>query len=609
MPDKIRLLPDAIANQIAAGEVIQRPASVVKELMENAVDAGASTIRVFVKDAGKTLISVVDDGCGMSETDARLSFARHATSKIRSTADLFAIRTMGFRGEALASIAAVAHVEMKTRREQDELGVRLELRDSKLVAQELCQASKGTSITVKNLFYNVPARRKFLKSDTVEFRHIVNEFLHVAMAHPELFFSLQHNDKEIYHLPQTNLRQRIVAILGKTYNERIVPVEEITDAISIRGFVGKPEYAQKKRRHQYFFVNKRFVRSAYLYHALRAAYDDLIPKETHPLFVLFIDIDPDRIDINVHPTKQEIKFEDEQIVYNYVRVVVRHALGKHHATPVLDFDEEPGLRFDQHQPPRVDVKSPKSGRTRTRAEDNWERMYADLEKAVPNPKPSPSLQFSAEPDNDILSGADTAHPGRMTLDASPTPSQTPGKPFQVHGKYIVHQIKSGLVFIHQRRAHKRILFEKYLRAFENGDVISQKSLFPETVTLPTDNAVLLKAMLPELFLLGFDIENTGHNEFLVRSIPAELLDAPITATLHSLIEQYQINLDLKLDHRENIARATAAGAAVKVGTALSETEMNNLINQLFACEFPATDPDGLRTYIKIKLEDLDRDFA
>ena len=364
MADIIQLLPDAIANQIAAGEVIQRPASVVKELLENAVDAGATEIKLIVKEAGKTLIQVIDNGCGMSETDARMSFERHATSKIRGSEDLFAIRTMGFRGEAMASIAAVAQVEMRTRQHDQDLGNKLVIEASEVKVQEPCQCVAGTTLSVKNLFYNVPARRNFLKSNAAEMRHIVEEFQRIALANPELFFSLHHNGNQVFHLQPGNLRQRIVAVFGAGTNKKLVPVEEDTDVLKLHGFVGKPEFAKKTRGEQYFFVNDRFIKSPYLNHAVMTAYEDLLPKEVYPLYIIFIDIDPARIDINVHPTKQEIKFDDERLVYNYLKVSVRHALGQFSITPSMDFDQETAFSkprtpasFDPEMPPQAEIRT------------------------------------------------------------------------------------------------------------------------------------------------------------------------------------------------------------------------------------------------------------
>ena len=398
MADIIQLLPDSIANQIAAGEVVQRPASVVKELLENAIDAGSTNIKLIIKDAGKSLIQVIDDGCGMSETDARMSFSRHATSKIRKAEDLFAIRTMGFRGEALASIAAIAQVELRSRRQADELGTRIVVEGSEVKAQEACQCAAGTSFSVKNLFYNVPARRNFLKSNTVEMRHILDEFQRVAIANPDIFFSLHHNNSELFHLSPGNLRQRIVAVFGNSWNKKLVPVNEETDIIKIQGYVGKPEFAKKTRGEQLFFVNQRFIKSGYLNHAIMGAYEDLLAKDTYPLYVIFLEIDPARIDINVHPTKQEIKFEDERLVYNYLKVAIRHALGQYSITPTLDFDQE--INFSNYTPkqapkPTVETSSREESRPSTPSGpvsktdrfsngsnnlQNWEKLYEGLEQ-------------------------------------------------------------------------------------------------------------------------------------------------------------------------------------------------------------------------------------
>ncbi|HHB79312.1 MAG TPA: DNA mismatch repair endonuclease MutL [Saprospiraceae bacterium] len=620
MPDIIQLLPDPVANQIAAGEVIQRPASVIKELVENAIDAGATEVKVIVKDAGKTLIQVIDNGKGMSETDARLSFARHATSKIRKAEDLFAIHTMGFRGEALASIAAVAQVTLKTRRQEDDIAVCIQVKDSKIISQELCQAPKGTSFSVKNLFYNVPARRNFLKSDTVEFRHIVSEFIHIVLAHPQIHFSLHHNEKEIYHLTKGNLRQRIIGILGKKYNERLVPVEEVTETIGIQGFVGKPEFAKKKRRYQYFFVNNRFIKSPYLNHALRSAYDELIGNDMHPFYILFIDIDPTQIDINVHPTKQEIKFEDERIVYNYLKVATRHALGKHHITPTLDFDVEQGLNFNQNRPQssgdnhgfssQKSFKTPQFPQSKSdKNTKNWEKLYSGLEKILPIIDPDGTSIEIEHTEEEPKSPEPPQQAKQLSFtEQSNLENQSDNRgPFQIHNTFIANQIKSGLVLIHQRRAHERILFEKYSNAFEGGEMLTQKELFPDTVTLPTDDAILMKAMIPELQLLGFQIEDFGNNTFIVHGIPADM-DLNPTVAIQLLLGQYRDNLDLELDHRDNIARSMATSAAVKVGETLSEKEMSELINLLFACEMPLVSPTGKKTFIKMKMEDIARQF-
>ncbi|MEL6924279.1 MAG: DNA mismatch repair endonuclease MutL, partial [Bacteroidota bacterium] len=479
MADVIQLLPDAIANQIAAGEVIQRPASVVKELLENSVDAGATNIKLIVKDAGKGLIQIIDNGCGMSDTDARMCFERHATSKIKRAKDLFEIRTMGFRGEAMASIAAVAQVEMRTRRHNDDLGTRLVMEASEIKKQEPCQCSAGTSISVKNLFFNVPARRNFLKSNTVEMRHILDEFQRIAIAHPDLFFSLHHNNTEVFHLPKGNLRQRIVGVLGSKYNKKLVPVAEETDALKLSGFIGKPEFAKKTRGDQFFYVNDRFIKSGYLNHAVVSAFEDLLPKETYPLYVIFIEIDPARVDINVHPTKQEIKFDDERLVYNYLKVAVRHALGQYSITPTLDFEQEVSLN-PYLAPSRQNITPPErrepredTPQTITRSSDfskvsnpsqrernnldNWQKIYEGLDELGLSANDTPGETPDVEGPVTIESQWDS--PGSELDDSSKSFSKQSKEPYQIHASYIVSQIKSGFLLIDQQAAHERILYE------------------------------------------------------------------------------------------------------------------------------------------------------
>lgn len=619
MADVIQLLPDAIANQIAAGEVIQRPASVVKELMENAIDAGSSQIKLIVKDAGRTLIQVIDNGCGMSETDARLSFERHATSKIRDAQDLFSIRTMGFRGEALASIAAVAQVEMRTRRAADELGVRLVVEASEVKTQEPCQAAPGTSIAVKNLFYNVPARRNFLKANTVEMRHIIDEFQRIAIAHEDLFFSLHHNNEEVMHLPAGNLRQRLVGIFGQAYNKRLVPVGEDTDVIKISGFIGKPEFARKTRGEQLFFVNNRFIRSGYLNHAVVGAYEDLLPKEAFPFYAIFIDIDPARIDINVHPTKQEIKFEDEHLIYNYLRVAVRHALGQYSVMPTLDFEQDPAFiarpiapeASDARIPPTIDStagnwrqgKNP--GKPSNQAKQQWEQLYAGLSDA--------QAEAPASFDGGDYNQAGLTIESEWSADtATDTLLQTPAaskEPYQIHGAYIVSQIKSGFVLIDQQAAHERILYEQFLKAMSERGVVSQQQLFPKPLMLPPADANILRDIMPDLNDLGFNIQVQGPNSFVISGLPAEMAGKKDeTLVVEMLIEQYKANIGLKLDIHENIARAMAKSAALRRGQILDVREMQSLIDQLFACELPYKSPSGRLCFVTFDLDELARKF-
>ncbi len=629
MSDIIQLLPDAIASQIAAGEVIQRPASVVKELMENSIDAGADHIQLIIRESGKNLIQVIDNGCGMSETDARMCFERHATSKLRVADDLSHIRTMGFRGEAMATIAAIAQVGLKTRRYSDELGVRILMEGSTLKSQEPCQTASGTSISVKNLFFNVPARRNFLKSNSVEMRHILDEFQRIALAHPDIFFSLHHNDSETYHLPVGNLRQRIVGIFGNSYNQRLVPVSEDTDILQLSGFVGKPEFAKKSRGDQFFFVNRRYIKSSYLHHAVMSAYEELLPQGVHPFYVLFLNMDPARIDVNVHPTKQEIKFDDEKLVYNYLKVAVRHALGQYSVTPTLDFEQ--GGSFSPARmsaPPRVEQfntiessatarpdrdTAPRSSASNTsdsnfrrerNNQENWQKLYEGLGQE----------EGSSFPETEGSEGMITIE-SKMSQDlplgsASEQGYREDKNPYQLHQRYIVNSIKSGFVLIDQQAAHERILYEQYLQALEQQQAVSQGQLFAQTIELSPTDAILLSEMLPELRLLGFDIEEFGQNAFVINGLPTEIAGKQNeVAIIDQLISQYREQLDLKLGTKETIARAMARSAAIKRGKRLDVAEMQLIINQLFACTNPMRSPTGRSCYLTFSLDELEQKFA
>ena len=617
MTDVIQLLPDAIANQIAAGEVIQRPGSVVKELIENAIDAGSNSIKLIVRDAGKLLVQVIDNGCGMSETDARMCFERHATSKIKEAKDLFSIRTMGFRGEAMASIAAVAQVEMKTRRQGDELGTRIVVEGSEVKIQEACQCPVGTNIAVKNLFYNVPARRNFLKSNVVELRHIMDEFLRVAMAHPAVFFSLHHNNAEIFHLPAGNLRQRLIGAFGNQTNKKLVPISQETDMLKLSGFVGKPEYAKKTRGEQLFFVNQRFIKSGYLHHAVMSAYEDLLPKETIPLYLIFVEIDPALIDVNVHPTKQEIKFEDERLVYNFLKVAVRHALGRHSITPTLDFDDDTSLGSvriaapSQKQIPtspgtfssKMNLDAPSEEIRAQHNLENWEKLYAGLSDPY-------SEEENISPSATPMTIESRWSEEKTWDEASRNAGKQQKEPYQIHGTYIVSQIKSGFLLIDQQAAHERILYEQYLEVLEEQAAFTQQRLFPSTITLSPGEAEILKGILDEVNLLGFDIQDFGGNTFLIHGVPAELAGGSNESSIiESLLEQFKQNRDLKLDIRENIARAMAKSAAIKRGQTLAVNEMQALIDRLFACKLPYKNPSGRKCFITFELEDLDNKFS
>ncbi|NJB86210.1 DNA mismatch repair protein MutL [Lewinella marina] len=607
----VQLLPDAIANQIAAGEVIQRPASVVKELVENAVDAGADEINLIIKDAGKTLIQVIDNGCGMSETDARMSLERHATSKLRTAEDLFTLHTMGFRGEALASIVAIAQVEMKTRRAPDELGTRLVVEASEVITQEPAAAPPGTSIAVRNLFYNVPARRNFLKSDSVELRHIREEYIRIALAHPSVRFELHVNDKLDLSLTAGNLRQRIIAVFGKKYRDLLVPIEESTDVLSIGGYVGKPEAARKSKVGQFFFINDRYIRSSYLHHAVTMAYDELLSKDSYPFYVIFLEIDPARIDVNVHPTKQEIKFEDERLIYNYLKATIRHGLGRASIMPTIDFESDnpfspsrttlqssinSGSDPDEALPSKMNRETPRApsdpeaGRHTSNLR-NWEKLYDNL---------------SVEVDTDTGEVLQSRM-GREEEDDSPP---TQGRaPYQLHQRYIVSAIKSGWLLVDQQSAHERILYENFLTTLREKPAASQASLFPQTLDLAHADADLMASLLPELNQLGFDLEAFGGGSFIVRGIPAELAGRNNELELlEKLLQQYKNNVDLASDGHERLARTLARAAAIKRGTALDEAEMRSLIDRLFACGQPRVAPNGRRCYVKYELDEVERLF-
>jgi len=624
MTDVIQLLPENVANQIAAGEVVQRPSSVVKELLENAIDAGATQIKLIVRDAGKTLVQVIDNGCGMSETDARMCFERHATSKIRESKDLFAIRTMGFRGEALASIAAVAQVEMRTRRATDELGTRIVVESSTVKTQEACQTPAGTSIAVKNLFYNVPARRNFLKSDPVEMRHVLDEFQRVAMANPDLFFSLHHNDQEIFHLPPGNLRQRIVKIFGEAANKKLVPVQEETDVLKITGFVGKPDFFKKARGEQLFFVNKRFIKSNYLHHAVVQAYEDLLPSDAFPFYVLFLEIDPTRIDINVHPTKQEIKFDDEKLVYHYLKVTVRHALGSHNITPTLDFEQEPAFQATPTKTPSLypapdrpasvgDYRPPRADDPRH--EDNlrhWQRLYEGLElagKAADIPMQEDESGNVPSGETGISFEVRSSAEHTQMDDESGSFSKGQKEPYQIHGQYIVSHIKSGFLLIDQQAASERILYERYLEALGSQPIATQKMLFPKTIEFPPADAALLRDILDEVNCLGFEISEFGGNAFVVHGVPADLSGVSEEALLQKVLAQYKDNLELELGTQDNLARAMARNASVKRGQPLSVSEMQDLIDRLFACAVPYSSPSGRNCFITFELSELQKRFG
>lgn len=623
LSDKIQLLPDNIANQIAAGEVIQRPASAVKELLENAVDAGATEIKLIVADAGKSLVQVIDNGSGMSETDARMAFERHATSKINNIDDLFRIRTMGFRGEALASIAAVAQVELKTRRETEEAGTYIEIENSLVKKQELVAFQVGTSIAMKNVFFNVPARRNFLKSNPVEMRHIVDEFIRVAMAFPEIFFSLTANGQEVFHLEKGTLKQRIVHLLGNHYTARLVTVQEKTDYLTIYGFAGKPDTAKKTRGEQYFFVNNRFIRSAYLNHAVMSAYQEMIPGDSFPMYVLFIDLDPAQIDINVHPTKQEIKFEDEKIIYAFVQAAVKHALAQFSITPTLNFDLDPAIqKLDAVANPFTEEKKANTSASElynTFTQKNQAHFIESKSELkhwkdfYPEPKENKfkSLLSAHLEETPQKFEYETTQPVANVRSAETKLQLQEDVPLlQLHNTYIVAATTNGFILIHQQSAHERVLYEKYIGAAKGKPIASQRSLFPLTVPLSTPDAVLLQELLPDLKQLGYEVELFGKDTFVIQGTPADVDSGNEKQALEQMLEQFKhFNSDVKFSRREKLIRSLAWQHAVKPGRALAQKEMKTLAEDLFNCSQSNITPSGNPTYISFKADYLERMFG
>ncbi|MEP6584054.1 MAG: DNA mismatch repair endonuclease MutL [Ginsengibacter sp.] len=622
MSDIITLLPENIANQIAAGEVIQRPASAVKELLENAVDADATEIRLFVNDAGKALIQVIDNGKGMSETDARMAFERHATSKIKSIDDLFHIKTMGFRGEALASIAGVAQVELKTKKAGESTGTCIEIENSIVVSQEPVATNKGTNIAMKNLFFNVPARRNFLKSNSSELRHIVDEFIRVAMSFPEIFFSLSSNGQEIFHLEKGSLKQRILQILGNGYNSKLVSVKEETDYLTIYGFVGKPETSKKTRGDQYFFVNNRFIKSPYLNHAVMNAFNDMIAKDSFPMYTLFIDLDPSRLDINVHPTKQEIKFEDEKIIYAFIQSAVKHALAQYSVTPTLDFELDNAIQHtDAVSKPFTSEKQFTATGTsiyKTFTQKNQAHFIdskSDLEhwdnsSSIPKTNkssPAPSLENGNEETN-----PGNHFPTLLKEKRLPGTNKKPSSDefIQVHKTFIIAQNENGFIAIHQQNAHERILYERFVNAMKGKPLSIQRSLFPVSLELTPSDAVLFNELLPDLYLLGYQVEPFGNNTFIIQGSPADVTDGNEKTALEKMLEQYKhFSMDVTFNKREKLLRSMAWQQSVKAGTYLSHDEVKGLVEDLFCCEICNTTPNGKPVFLEFKKEELEKMFG
>ena len=619
MPDIVHVLPDHIANQIAAGEVVQRPASVVKELMENSIDAGASFVQLIVKEAGKVSIQVIDDGAGMSPQDAIMCFERHATSKINKAEDLFAIRTMGFRGEALASIASVSQVELKTKREEDVLGSLLRMEASVQKANEQVATPKGTSIQVKNLFYNIPARRNFLKSDIVEYRHVIDEFQRVALAHPNIHFTFYHNGSEMFNLPQSNFRQRIVAIFSGKTNEKLVPVQEETEIVEIQGFVSKPEFAKKNRGEQFFFVNDRYIKSGYLHHAVMAAYDGILKDGTQPSYFLFLTVPPHTIDINIHPTKTEIKFDDEQALYAILRAAIKHSLGQFNVAPILDFDRDanldtpyhykdvegamPTVQVDANFNPFADEKATKSysgsssNYKKTAIASSWEGLYVGLKQETETFSAASNFSFENEEVTASLFDLE---------DAEPTVHRT----YQIHKKYIVSPIKSGMVIVDQQRAHQRVLYEQFLVNMTVQQASSQQLLFPLNLSFSNNELELIAELQLSLMNTGFVFEETQADHIVISGIPVNITESEVALVLEQLLSDLQDGIpESSFSQNDTIAKSMAKSLAVKTGSYLTEKEQENLVNGLFACKEPNVSPFQKPTFITMRVEDIDKKFA
>jgi len=616
MADIIQLLPDHVANQIAAGEVVQRPASVVKELLENAIDAQASEIKLLIKDAGKTLVQVIDNGSGMSVTDARFSFERHATSKIKSADDLFKLNTKGFRGEALASIAAIAHVELKTKREADDVGTQIIIEGSEVKEQEVVVTPTGTSIAVKNLFFNIPARRNFLKSNTVELRHIIDEFHRVALAHPSIQFSMYHNGSETFNLPSSNFRQRIVNIFGTKTNEKLVPVNETTEVLTVSGFVGKPEYAKKTRGEQFFFVNNRFIKSPYLNHSINSAFDGLLKDGKHASYFIDLTVNPETIDINIHPTKTEIKFDDEHTLYAILRSAVKHSLGQFSIAPVLDFDRDSDFdtpyNFENKQAktPRIEVdrafnpfqeesKSKTSFNTSYKKEPvgSWESLYVGMEsKGTKSATDFNEMHFESDEQT-----------GELFQDDSSL--ETKQSTYQLHNKYVVSTIKSGMLVIDQHRAHQRVLYENLLKQITIKERVSQQLLFPVLVFLSQQEMDCIQGVQEDLEHTGFVFANFHNDHIEISGVPVNVPESEVTVILEQLISDIENEVpDSHFSSTDLLAKSMAKSLAIKRGQSLSLLEQEHLVNSLFACKDPNSSPTNKATFVTISVDELDKKF-
>jgi DNA mismatch repair protein MutL len=627
MADLIKLLPDHIANQIAAGEVVQRPASVVKELIENAIDSGATKINLIVKDGGKTLVQIIDNGCGMSAIDARMCFERHATSKIKKAEDLFHLQTKGFRGEALASIAAIAHVELKTKQHDNDLGTVIINEGSKIASQEACSTSDGTSIAVKNLFYNIPARRNFLGSPTTEYKHVLNEFLRVALIHADIAFTFHHNNDEIYNLPPVGLRQRIVNVYGKNYNNRLVPVNEETDIFKVTGFVVKPENARSSRDQMFLFVNNRYFKDRYFSHAIQSAFEGMISTKKYPAYFLYFTVPTESIDVNVHPTKTEIKFENNKEIYAILRSAIKQALGQYNISPSLDFDQEksfdipalkkgetvnpPTINFNPefnpfHSTSQASQQPAKSSftpsyKTEIRPnESEWENFYDEVKT---NQNTEEQLIIGSQ-DEDL--GEDLVIPSKMDNSFE---SSTKA-PYQLHEKYIISPIKNGFIMIDQYRAHSRILFDNILKEWTDHTITSQRLLFEEEFELSATDMVYMEDLVSNLNEVGFELNLVQNKKVVVKGVPTLIENESPRQIIETIIENYKENQQADdIGFKEIVAKSIASASAIKKGVKLTIEEMQNLIDELFATQNPQLSPNGKNIIITYHLDDIIKQFS
>jgi len=621
MSDIIQLLPNNVANQIAAGEVVQRPSSVVKELLENAVDAKATQIKLIIREAGKTLIQVIDNGVGMSQTDARMAFERHATSKIKTADDLFDLHTNGFRGEALASIAAIAHVILKTKQENEDLGTQIKINGGEILSQEMISIAKGSSFEIKNLFYNIPARRNFLKSNTVETRHIIDAFQRVSLSYPNIAFSLYHNDSEIYNLPKgtsisksANLRQRIINILGKNTNEKLVPINEKTEILIIEGFITKPNFSKKKRGEQFFFVNDRFIKSNYLHHAVASAFEGLLNPGYHPSYFLYLTVPTKSIDINIHPTKTEIKFDNERDLYAIIRSTIKHSLGQYNVTPAIDFNRDSTLDTPysfkskyQGSEPNIEV-DPTFNPFKTQSnQSRKEQISFDKRREVSTNWEALYLNNNVE--NEIIQNIEVEAENISQLLFDERQDANSNSTFQIHQRYLASSIKSGMVLIDQYFAHQRILYEDYLGKLTTDGFGYQKLLFPLKIKMIKSDIEIINDIHDDLKSAGFHISKTLEDAIVLDSIPITTSESEVTEIIEDLIDQIKNGIpESSFSQVDIIAKSLAKSLAIKPGTRLNNREQENILNNLFLCKEPNYTPFGKKTYITLTLKELEDKF-